>query len=400
MWSSGRAATRFKPGPRTSLEPALAEKVEALNAQPFPDSQRHDDEEQVSSQPGARRWRKKRVAESAADMAEVQEAKVSSTTASTSAREEREVLGRIIWMLDRRCVEMSLPSGEVRCFPLPLNVKSGSRAVGAGPDALLVLENGSSRIWHLRLGANTAAVELSAGAEGKRFRSSLGSRLILHGSTLLVTGTPGAGAHTPWLFDLHAKAWSQLPDAPHPILSSAAVSAGDSVTIVGGWSKQRSCHGHTQTLSLRQPYAWKASHRSFVPWRRPGAGCLMPNLGAMVALGWMECQGDVGSREFRMLPRNGATQRARTSSSRLCRLSSLDGSIEEVSAMPFADSFEHNGEIYPVGPNVVCIGRDHIQVYNASSSSWKNWRLPRQLGQDDSSSWVKHCGSWALAWLP
>merc|ERR1719277_2192970 len=114
----------------------------------------------------------------------------------------------------------------------------------------------------------------------------------------------------------------------------------------------------------------------------------------------MECQGAVGSDSFRLLRRNGFAQRAHTSSSKLCVLGGADGRISELSQMPMADSFEHNGEIYPMGDQVVCIGRDHIQAFNVASSSWQTWRLPRQLGQDSSNSWVKHCGSWALAWLP
>lgn len=299
---------------------------------------------------------------------------------------------------------MSLPLGSTRCFSIPFEIKPGSRSVGSCiQDELFILENGSSRIWRLRLGVASRAEELTAGAEATRFRASLGSRLLLiDGSALLVTGTPGPGAHTPWLFSLAVREWSQLPKAPHPILSSAVVAAGGAITIVGGWSKQRSCHGHAQTLRLQQPFKWTVSPSSFVPWRRPGAGCRMSGVGILVALGWMECQGDVGSESFRLLRRNGSAQRAQTSSSKLCALSGADGTsgISELSTMPLADSFEHNGEIYPMGQKVVCIGRDHIQAFDVVSCSWLTWQLPRELGQDDSSSWVRHCGSWALAWLP
>lgn len=122
----------------------------------------------------------------------------------------------------------------------------------------------------------------------------------------------------------------------------------------------------------------------------------------LVALGWMECLGEVGSTNFKMLRRNGGAQRERTSSSRLCRITDDGSDISEVSQMPLADSYEHNGEIYPMGESVVCIGRDHIQAFHMGGpiSKWQNWRLPRELSQDNSSSWTKHCGSWALAWLP
>ncbi|CAK0813908.1 unnamed protein product [Prorocentrum cordatum] len=244
--------------------------------------------------------------------------------------------------------------------------------------------------------------ELTSRSEAERFRASLGSRVVALGGSVLVAGTPGAGAHTPWLFDLARGSWARLPEAPHPILSSAVIASEDAVTIVGGWSKQRSCHGHAQTLRLRPAAAWAASRASFVPWRRPGAGCRAAGLGALVALGWMECQGEaaVGSEDFRLLRRDGAAQRARTSSSRLCRLPGRDGAIEELSRMPLADSYEHNGEIYPIGASVVCVGRDHVQAFHPGSGAWRTWPLPRELRQDGSSSWVKHCGSWALACLP
>jgi len=76
-----------------------------------------------------------------------------------------------------------------------------------------------------------------------------------------------------------------------------------------------------------------------------------------------------------------------------------DGSMQEIAEMPYADSYEHNGEIYAMGASVVCIGRDRIQSFDTAKGSWQNWALPRQLAHDSSNSWVKHCGSWALAWL-
>lgn len=301
-------------------------------------------------------------------------------------------------MLGRRAVMLSIPGGEEKILESPLDVKPGSRAV-VQDQAVLVLENGSSRLLKVDLDAHSVE-ELTVGNEARRFRASLGSRLALVGGALLVTGTPGPGAHTPWLFDLASRTWVRLPDAPHPILSSAVVASEESVTIVGGWSKQRSCHGHAQTLSLRGAPRWAASDQSFVPWRRPGAGCQSTAHGMLVALGWMECVGEVGSGAFRLLRRNGAAQRAPTSSSRLCALDAAGAYLHQVAEMPLADSYEHNGEIYPMGNGVVCIGRDHVQAFDLASERWQTWRLPHALGQDNSSSWTKHCGSWALAWLP
>eukprot|EP00747_Dinoflagellata_sp_TGD_P220417 gnl/TRDRNA2_/TRDRNA2_92412_c0_seq1.p1 gnl/TRDRNA2_/TRDRNA2_92412_c0~~gnl/TRDRNA2_/TRDRNA2_92412_c0_seq1.p1 ORF type:complete len:473 (+),score=56.30 gnl/TRDRNA2_/TRDRNA2_92412_c0_seq1:6-1424(+) len=434
MWSVGQARGRFKPGPRTSYEPALAEleaarkkavsegdtaKVEELDNRrdailesmhpglstmpPCSNCQRRGHERQNCPRPSAKRWQKLSSTACPTGPASEQQSQENSGPPEPIPSQLRTPgnsgvdSARILWILGRCGIEMSLPTGSVRNFNIPIDVKAGSRAVGAGkPDEIYILENGSSRLWHLTLGAAAHAEELTVDIEAARFRSSLGSRLLLLGSSLLVTGTPGPGAHTPWLFNLKAREWARLPEAPHPILSSAVIASGDTVTIVGGWSKQRSCHGHVQNLRLQQPFRWRASPTGSVPWRRPGAGCVMQNFGTLLALGWMECQGEVGSQSFRLFPRNGAAQRARTSSSRLCKLDDSDGSISEISQMPLADSFEHNGEIYPMGDNVICIGRDHIQSFNVASSSWRNWQLPRQLGQDSSSSWVKHCGSWAL----
>lgn len=310
--------------------------------------------------------------------------------------------GRILWTLGRRAVEMGLPSGHVRCFDLPVDLRPGSRAVATStPNQLILLENGSSRLWRLHLGPPSSVDLLTLGKEAAQFRTSLGSRMAFLGSSLLITGTPGPGAHTPWLFDLEAQSWRRLPDAPHPILSSAVTASGDSITIVGGWSKRRGCHGHAQTLHLRQPFRWRASPTNVVPWRRPGAGRMIPQVGLVLALGWMECSGVIGTGDFRLLRRNGSAQGATNSSSRLCVLDGLNWGVAELSRFPCSDSFEHNGEIYPMGEgNVVCIGRDHIQAFSFATSTWQRWPLPKQLAQDGSNSWVKHCGSWSMAWLP
>ena len=68
------------------------------------------------------------------------------------------------------------------------------------------------------------------------------------------TGTPHHGAHSPWLFDLETQRWQALPAAPHAILSSAVAVQPDGleVTILGGWSKMSSCHGHVQKLTPGQ----------------------------------------------------------------------------------------------------------------------------------------------------
>lgn len=246
------------------------------------------------------------------------------------------------------------------------------------------------------------AKELTDASQANRFRSSLGSRLVQctchpNRSGLLVTGTPGNGAHTPWLFDIQDRKWSKLPDAPYPILSSAVMVSSSAVTIAGGWSKAWSCHGYVQTLHLHSRPSWEVDEVTTVPWRRPGAGVSVAGR-AVLALGWMECTGQVGATDFRLLKRNGGAQRAHTSSSRLCALSASGGQgISEICSLPFADSFEHNGELYAVSNDIVCIGRDHVQIFNMPQSSWKTIPLPRELGSDNSSSWVKHCGSWALA---
>lgn len=313
-------------------------------------------------------------------------------------------LGRAIWLLGRRGVEMSLPEGGVRSFSLPLDVRSGSRAVRNPRTAgeVFVLENGSSRMWRLQLDAGrVAASELTAASQASRFRSSLGSRMVCceGGASLVVTGTPGPGAHALWRFDVDARIWTRLPDAPHAILSSAATNDGDdALTIAGGWSKQRSCHGHVQNFRFSSR-TWSVASSQPMPWRRPGAGCFVSGK-FFVALGWMECDGRVGSDHFRLLKRNGSAQRARTSSSRLCDLGAGGSeALSEVDAMPLSDSFEHSGELHLVGGRLVCIGRDHIQAYDLERATWKSWRPPGELSDDQSNSWVKHCGSWALAWI-
>lgn len=299
-------------------------------------------------------------------------------------------------------MELDLESDTVSHHRLPIDVKSGSRAAASSSTRgeFVVLENGSSRVWLVSIGETVSAEELTTQQESRRFRSSLGSRLLYcetGDTSLLVTGTPGGGAHTPWLFSLGARTWARLPDAPHPILSSAGTVADGIVTIVGGWSKQVSCHGHIQVLKLRSPYEWTVVNAFTVPWRRPGAGTHF-NGQLLLALGWMEGVGQVGTSGFRLLKRNGGAQRAATSSSRLCAINlGGDTSICELAVFPFADSFEHSGEIFPMAEDIVCIGRDHIQAFNMSQGSWRRWRLPPELGNDGSNSWVKHCGSWALA---
>merc|ERR1719424_1894814 len=108
----------------------------------------------------------------------------------------------------------------------------------------------------------------------------------------------------------------------------------------------------------------------------------------MIALGWMECKGQVGASDFQLLKRNGASQRAHTSSSRLCVVKPCGGQgLSELCRLPLADSFEHNGELYPLGDNIVCIGRDHMQIFNMAHNSWKTMALPQELSRDSSNSW-------------
>lgn len=345
-------------------------------------------------------------------------------SASPSSTGDR---GHAVWLLGRRCVEMCLPSGSVACHELPLDVKPGSRAV-ANPQRqreLFILGSKCSRVWRFGL-ASSSAVELTESqGEGARFASSLGSRLVWCPKDggegyLLATGTPGKGAHTPWLFDIDARTWHRLPDAPHPILSSAVAADTNTVTIAGGWSKARSCHGFVQVLTLSPSPTWRVLSRKPIPWRRPGAGGFVDGQ-LLLALGWIECQGTIGTSTFRFLPRNGATQGARTSSSRLCVWPSASSMVApelqtsrttggfgeagqrlaELSVMPFADSFENSGDLFRYGTDeVLCIGRDHLQAFHLTRRTWQTWQLPRELSCDSSNSWVKHCGSWAVAWLP
>lgn len=309
--------------------------------------------------------------------------------------------GSVIWLLGRQGLEMSLPDGALRKFELPFEVKAGSRVVQdpREPDSAFVLENGSSRLWwlHVRTGSMQ---DVARGQEGARFRSSLGSRFLFCqalGPALIVTGTPGKGAHTPWLFDLVRGSWRSLPDAPFPILSSAGAVEGGTLVIAGGWSKEQSCHGQVQALELGPQMAWKVTSSRPLPWRRPGAGRIIDGR-FVIAMGWIEAQGEVGTPAFHLLRRNGGAQRASTSSSRLVA-SQQDGSVVELAVMPLADSFEHGGEIFLAGQELFCVGRDHVQSYDAGHNSWKSWRLPRELANDSSSSWTKHCGSWAMTWL-
>lgn len=72
--------------------------------------------------------------------------------------------------------------------------------------------------------------------------------------------------------------------------------------------------------------------------------------------------------------------------------------VEELSTLPLSDSFESLGEIFQMGGRfLVCIGRDHVQMFDMELASWQTWPLPQELSMDDSNSWVKHCGSWAVA---
>ncbi|CAL1165754.1 unnamed protein product [Cladocopium goreaui] len=235
--------------------------------------------------------------------------------------------GRVLWLLGSRCVELLLPSGRVRTISHTgaglngLNVPAGSRAVAdpKRPGQLYLLENGSSTLWSYDC-ASGRAESLTPGAEATRFRSSLGSRFVLCGRRLLVTGTPNQGAHSPWIFDLNAQKWSRLPDAPCAILSSAVAVDDDdaAICILGGWSKMQSCHGYLQRLSLKGRDGWQVSSGQ-VPWRRPGAATTLADGRIVVGFGWMECASaaPVGSRDFKLLRRNGGAQQAETSASRL-----------------------------------------------------------------------------------
>mmetsp|Transcript_74103 Transcript_74103/g.141027 ORF Transcript_74103/g.141027 Transcript_74103/m.141027 type:complete len:453 (-) Transcript_74103:60-1418(-) len=445
-WHTGQVTGRFKPGPRTSYEPALAQleaakekalaqgdhqavaeidkKWDALleamhpglsTMPPCGNCNQRGHEIQNCPRPtkrGNRRWQRASTeAASGHSVAAAESLPNASQPSTAELHFQRPTpvdvpeFGRAVWLLGSRCVELYLPTGRVCCTDLPCNLKGGSRAVwnSASSNELFVLQNGSSSVLQVRLGEDSAVHELTKGHESSRFRSSLGSRLLLCGadkSKLLVTGTPGNGAHTPWVFDIRTTRWDRLPEASYPILSSAVAANADSVTIVGGWSKAQGCHGHVQVLNLKKPCSWTVSTQQHpVPWRRPGAMCFLAGQ-LLLALGWMECEGRVGAPGFRLLRRNGAAQRARTSSSKLCTLS-LNEAAAEVAQIPAADSFEHSGELHPVGNElVVCVGRDHVQAFSTKHRSWQNWPPPSELRSDGSSSWVKHCGSWALAWIP
>ncbi|CAE7264426.1 unnamed protein product [Symbiodinium necroappetens] len=310
---------------------------------------------------------------------------------------------RVVWLLGNRCVELLLPSGEVRCSALAADIKAGSRSVATSvPGRFYVLENGSSRIWQVWFNDVTAYI-CTRGTEARRFRASLGSRFVScgpDGQWLLVTGTPHHGAHSPWLFDLETQRWRALPAAPHAILSSAVAVQPDGleVTILGGWSKMSSCHGHVQRLTPRRPGGFWAVLDGQLPWRRPGAGAFLEDGRLLVSLGWMECEGAVGTQSFRLLPRNGAAQRARSSSSRLVALSGgARPVVEELAVLPLADSFENLGQIFDLGGSLACVGRDHVQAFDMTAGTWQRWPLPAELAVDGSSSWAKHCGSWAVA---
>lgn len=306
--------------------------------------------------------------------------------------------GRVVWLLGGRCVELLLPSGELRQRRLHLSLKAGSRAVAdpGRPGHLYLLENGSSAIWHCS--PEGVAECLTSEPQGRCFRASLGSRFLFCGRKLLVTGTPNQGAHSPWLFDLADRTWVRLPDAPYAILSSAVVASPSEICILGGWSKMHSCHGFLQRFSLKTG-TWEVSSSS-IPWRRPGAAAVQ-TAGShdtlVAALGWMECDGTVGHRDFRLFRRNGGAQRDTCSSSRLVALAA--GQVEELARLPLADSFESLGELFHMGHHLVCIGRDHVQIFDQKECSWQTWPLPEELSRDESNSWVKHCGSWAVAFV-
>lgn len=297
---------------------------------------------------------------------------------------------------------MLLPSGVVNTWTTSTVIPPGSRALADPmvPGQVYLLENGSSTLWRYNSFTGTSE-SLTPGVEATRFRSSLGSRFAKSGHRLLVTGTPNQGAHTPWIFDLEVGKWSRLPDAPHAILSSAVAADESSICIVGGWSKMQSCHGYMQRLSLTEPReGWQVSS-GYLPWRRPGAGRARSDGRIWVSLGWMECASNaaVGTQDFRLLRRNGASQRASSSSSRLVLLGMERGKlqVEEISTLPFTDSFESLGELFHMDNKLVCIGRDHVQMFDMDLCSWHTWPLPEELQRDESNSWVKHCGSWAVA---
>ena len=70
----------------------------------------------------------------------------------------------------------------------------------------------------------------------------------------------------------------------------------------------------------------------------------------------MESEGQLGSPGFRLLRRNGGAQRAATSSSKLCTFCP-GGAAVEMAQLPSADSFEHSGELHPVGNDfILCMG--------------------------------------------
>ena len=164
----------------------------------------------------------------------------------------------MVWLPGNLCVELLLPSGEVRCSVLAADIKAGSRqAATSVPARFYVLENGTSRIWQAWRNDCRASTQ---GGE-----SFLHLNVLVPGrwswakvpgpwATRRRTGTPHHGAHSPWLFDLETQRWQALPAAPHAILSSAVAVQPDGleVTILGGWSKMSSCHGHVQKLTPGQ----------------------------------------------------------------------------------------------------------------------------------------------------
>ena len=236
--SAWRAARRT--GKRAWRQPGHGEPLQEADGL-HPTATQNTEEGERDGYP-TRRWRLKDSARSP----------TVATPATQPTGASRDACARVVWLLGNRCVELLLPSGAVRCSNVPAAIKSGSRSVAASvPGRFYVLENGSSRIWQLDLGGSPQP--LGDEAEGWRFRASLGSRFVScgpGGRWLLVTGTPHHGAHRPWLFDLSTMKWEALPEAPHAILSSAvAVQPGSAeVTILGGWSKMSSCHGHVQRL--------------------------------------------------------------------------------------------------------------------------------------------------------
>eukprot|EP00746_Dinoflagellata_sp_MGD_P053801 gnl/MRDRNA2_/MRDRNA2_23609_c0_seq2.p1 gnl/MRDRNA2_/MRDRNA2_23609_c0~~gnl/MRDRNA2_/MRDRNA2_23609_c0_seq2.p1 ORF type:complete len:432 (+),score=50.94 gnl/MRDRNA2_/MRDRNA2_23609_c0_seq2:35-1297(+) len=329
--------------------------------------------------------------------------------------------GDIIWISGTRWVALCLASGKVRNGRCSQHIPPGSRlcclSSSEGNATLALLPNGCSQVLQVEVpqegGAEIVMKELSAPGEGRRFRSSLGSRMVKAGRSLLLCGTPNDGAHDLWCFDLEARRWEKMAPARHAILSSATTVCNGNLIVLGGWSKRASCHGYLQIFCPRSRQWTIAS--GWVPWRRPGAATVTSDTGGLlVALGWLEAtEACVGTNEFHLYKRNGGAQNRPGSSSRLLRIhfeNTMD--TEEIGRLPKPDSFESTGELYMVpqisssvsggGSVLICIGRDHLQYYNVALNSWVCRALPKELKELDdagASSWQKHCGSWAVTVL-